>query len=200
MYLVISTATDLPTVTNGQLDSSQRPQLIHFSGLVVAHNGIIGERLETAVQTVGDAAPINASTSSIGVFSQNATPRVMAPEDVLAWFELRSQGATLIVGHDVHKDLEVLAATAASLDILWHTPAFMFSTSFGAVAIGLVRRSDLNSLIVADRLQLPSLAECFEAATGDRLQDATHVNSDAEASLRVYQYIQWRLSREKRLR
>lgn len=197
MYLSISIITALPSSAYEGLGKPDQQHLIHFTGIVTAQNGLELDRLATLVRPVGypaleDENPLFGITSFI-----SATQRGLAAEEVLRWCQSRAREATLVIGHDVHQDLRCLEATAALLGVEWQTPTRIFSTLYGAIAAGIVPHvMEPDGEEPAD-IGLPTLADCFKKATGEPLQGALGIRSNADAALKVFRHIRWLLTRQE---
>lgn len=197
MYLTISTITQLPSSAYDGFGQPDQPQLIHFAGVITADNGMELDRLVTLVRPVG-YPELEEEDSFFGIVTfVAATKRGIAPEEVLGWFQSRAKVAKLVIGHDLHRDLENLAATAALIKKRWYRPRRICSTMYGSLATGIVAPKtvqDKNGLISPSN---PTLAECFEKATGEPLEGAIDIRSSADASIKVFRHIRWLLTREE---
>lgn len=197
MYLTISTITELPSSAYEGFGKPDQLHLIHYTGILTAQNGLELDRLVTLVRPVGypdleDENPFFGVTTFM-----SATKRGLAAEEVLRWCQNRAREATLVIGHDVHQDLQNLEATAALLGVEWQMPTRIFSTLYGSIATGIVPQ-----VIEADGEEIaetgkPTMADCFEKATGEPLQGALGIRSNADAVFKVFKHIRWLLTRDE---
>lgn len=197
MYLTISTITELPSPAYAGFGEPDQPRLIHFAGVVTAQNGLELDRLVTLVRPVGYPDLEEQDPFFGSITFNSATKRGLASEEVLRWCQSRAREAMLVIGHDVHQELQNLAAAAAVLGVKWRTPARIFSTMYGSIAIGIV-----PPVIEPDDEEnaetgKPTLPECFEKATGEPMHGALGIRSNADAALKVFRHIRWLLTRDE---
>lgn len=197
MYLTISTRIALPSSAYEGFGRPDQPQLIHFAGVMTAGNGMELDRLVTMVRPIG-YPDLPEEDSFFGIVSfVAATKRGMAPEEVLTWFQSRAKLAYLVIGHDLHTDLDNLAMSAQLLKKRWYRPRRIVSTMYGSLATGLVSPKSANDEAGNTTLVKPTLAECFEKATGEPREGALGVRSDVDAIVKVFHHFRWLLSREE---
>lgn len=197
MFLTISTTTASPSPAYEGIDQPHEPQLIHFAGIVTAGNGLELDRLVTLVRPVGFPGLVEEDPYFGAITFTSATKRGLSPDEVLKWFADRSRRAALVVGHHIHQDLQNLEATARMLNMRWHRPRRIFSTMFGAMASGIVVPTTTMASDHAADYGRPTLADCFEKASGEPLEGAIGIRSNADATIKVFQHIRWLLSRDE---
>lgn len=197
MYLSISTITALPPSAYEGFGQPDQPQLIHFAAAIHADTGLELDRFVTLVRPV-DYPDLPEEDNMFGVVTfVAATKRGLAAEEVLHWFYSRAKLANLVIGHDLHKDLENLAATAGLLKQRWYRPRRTFSTMYGSLAAGIVTpRSVPRKGDPTGSLQ-PTLAECFKNATGEPLEGALGIRSEVQAIWKVFRHIRSLLTRDE---
>jgi len=164
MPLVINTVTTLPPANAEELSTPYQPQLIHFSGIVSDGAGNKIDELTASVKSTGPTACTNVGPELDGLNFHPTVRQVADPEEVLEWFQSWSRGGTLIIGHNVHADLDVLAASAEKIDCLWDRPWRTFCTMYGSIAVGIVPLPTLSQPSITDRPVMPSLEGCLEAS------------------------------------
>lgn len=170
MFLTISTTTASPSLACEGIGEAHERQLIHFAGIVTAGNGLELDRLVTLVRPIGFPDLVEEDSFFGAITFMAATKRGLPADEVLKWFADRSRRSALVVGHDIHQDLQNLEATARMLNMRWHKPRRIFSTRFGAMASGIVvPTTSMTSDGTADDGR-PTLAECFEKACGEPLE------------------------------
>lgn len=197
MYLSINTTTALPPSAYEGFGKPDQLQLIHFAAVIHADNGLELDRFVTLVRPIG-YPDLPEEDNMFGVVSFHAaTKRGLAAEEVLHWFYSRAKLSNLVIGHDLHQDLENLAATAALLKQRWHRPRRIFSTMYGSLAAGLVsprtspKRGDPTGSLH------PSLADCYEKAMGEPLDGALGIRSEVQAIWKVFRHIRMLLAKSE---
>lgn len=188
MYLSISTTSESPSPSYQWRGHSKLPQLVRFSGVVTDRDGREQDQLVTFVKPVGVPDILMGPKSFDPRMFARAMKSGIAPEEVLSWVETQARSATLVVGHNIHDDLEALAGTAALLGRPFAAPSRTFSTMFGCVATGLVQMETSLTAQLGGTHSDPSLSDCFEQVTGRRLE-ATDIRSHAHATSAVFHHI-----------
>jgi hypothetical protein len=194
MYLSITTTTALPPSAYEGFGQPDQPQLIHFAAVIHADNGLELDRFVTLVRPIGyPDLPEEDNMFGLVTFVA-ATKRGLAAEEVLHWFYSRAKLANLVIGHDLHQDLENLSTTAALLKQRWYRPRWIFSTMYGSLAAGIVHPRTIPKRGDPTTSLQPTLAECYEKAMGEPLDGALGIRSDVQAIWKVFRHIRLHLT------
>jgi DNA polymerase III subunit epsilon len=190
MYLAIDTEAAGTPRTDIDPDHRSQPQLRKFSGIVFDDSGRETDQLITLVRATADEAQTEVLSASQGATLNHALSQGTSEGEVLHWFNVRAADATLIIGHNVHLDLQVLRIGCARLGMTWKPVARIFSTMHAATAVAPLPST--NAVKAAENFQpsAPTLAEAFEQFFGENLDGALDIRSDVQACIKVFRHLQ----------
>jgi DNA polymerase-3 subunit epsilon len=190
MYLTFDTeTTGLPNIHLDRTDPSQ-PHLIQFAGVVFDDMGYQIDRLITLVKP-GPAAEMSEAASKVhGLSLELATTEGMDPLDVFNWFTTWTRRVKLIVGHNVHFDIQVMEILGSRLTgKVWIPPCPLFCTMVHATPI--VNLPPTPRMIAEGRYHAkpPTLSECVAYLFGEELVGAHDAATDVGACMRVFRHL-----------
>lgn len=190
MYLAIDTeATGTPR-TDLDPDHRSQPQLRKFSGIVFDDSGRETDQLITLVRPTASEARTKDHSASHGATLSNALSQGTSEGEVLHWFNVRTADAQLIIGHDVHLDLQVLRIASARHGVAWKPVARIFSTMHAATAVAPLPPTDVVKAAKNFQPRALTLPEAFEQFFGEKLDGALDIRSDVQACIKVFRHLQ----------